>query len=54
MVFGLTFAWAVSHDASLHAPGLPIFIAAGLLLSAFMLAVRVGHAPAKVAAAPAE
>ncbi|MET0275033.1 MAG: TCR/Tet family MFS transporter [Phenylobacterium sp.] len=46
MIFGLTFAWAVHHDATLHAPGLPIFIAAALLLAAFLLAVRVGHAPA--------
>jgi DHA1 family tetracycline resistance protein-like MFS transporter len=54
MIFGLTFAWAVRHDAVLHAPGLPIFIAGGLLLGAFLLALRVGHAPARVATAAAE
>jgi DHA1 family tetracycline resistance protein-like MFS transporter len=54
MIFGLTFAWAVRDDAALHMPGLPIFIAAGLLLCAFLLAVRVGHAPASVATAAAE
>jgi DHA1 family tetracycline resistance protein-like MFS transporter len=53
MIFGLTFAWAVHHDATLHAPGLPIFIAAALLLGAFLLAVRVGHAPAAERAAAA-
>ena|SRR5436190_9088571 len=53
MIFGLTFAWAVRHDAVLHAPGLPIFIAAGLLMGAFLLSIRVGHAPRQVAA-PAE
>ena len=53
MIFGLTFAWAVRHDAVLHAPGLPIFIAAGLLIGAFLLSIRVGHAPRQVAA-PAE
>jgi DHA1 family tetracycline resistance protein-like MFS transporter len=54
IIFGLTFAWAVRQDAVLHAPGLPIFIAAGLLVCAFLLAVRVGHAPAGVATAAAE
>jgi DHA1 family tetracycline resistance protein-like MFS transporter len=54
LVFGLTFAWAVRHDATLHAPGLPIFIAASLLVGAFFLSVRVGHAPRETAMAPAE
>jgi DHA1 family tetracycline resistance protein-like MFS transporter len=53
MIFGLTFAWAVRHDAWLHMPGLPIFIAAGLLACAFLLAVRVGHAPAAARGATA-
>ncbi len=30
-LYGLTFAWAVRHDASLHMPGLPILIAAALM-----------------------
>jgi DHA1 family tetracycline resistance protein-like MFS transporter len=54
MVFGTTFAWAVRTDPIYHLPGLPIFIASGLLVAAFLLAVRVGHAPAAVATAPAE
>jgi DHA1 family tetracycline resistance protein-like MFS transporter len=54
MIFGLTFAWAIHHDASLHMPGLPIFIAAGLLVGAFLLSVRVGHAPREAATAAAE
>lgn len=53
MIFGLTFAWAVRHDATLHMPGLPILIAAALLLAAFLLSVKVGH-PARSAAAAAE
>ncbi len=46
LVFGLSFAWAVRHEASLHLPGLPILISAGLMLAAFLLAIRFGHAPA--------
>ena len=53
MIFGLTFAWAIHHDASLHMPGLPIFIAAGLLVGAFLLSVRVGHAPREAASTAA-
>ena len=40
-LFGLTFAWAIRHDATLHLPGLPILISAALLLSAFLLSLRV-------------
>ena len=54
MVFGTTFAWAVRHDPELHMPGLPIYIASSLLVAAFLLAYRVGHAAAVPAAAPAE
>jgi DHA1 family tetracycline resistance protein-like MFS transporter len=54
LVFGETFAWAVRHDSTLHMPGLPIYIAASLLVCAFLLAVKVGHAPAVAATAPAE
>ncbi len=47
ILFGLTFAWAVRHDATLHMPGLPILISAALLAAAFLLALRVAHpAPA--------
>ncbi len=36
-LFGLTFAWAVRHDAHLHMPGLPILISAALLAIAFLI-----------------
>jgi DHA1 family tetracycline resistance protein-like MFS transporter len=49
-LFGLTFAWAVRHDASLHQPGLPILVAAALLLAGFLLSLRVATpAPAPAA-----
>lgn len=40
-LFGLTFAWAVRHQSSLHLPGLPILISAILLATAFLIALRV-------------
>jgi DHA1 family tetracycline resistance protein-like MFS transporter len=40
-LFGLTFAWAVRDDATLHQPGLPIMIASALFLVAFLLSIRV-------------
>ncbi|RAK51052.1 TCR/Tet family MFS transporter [Phenylobacterium deserti] len=46
VLFGLVFAWAVRHDATLHSPGLPIFIAAALLAGAFLIGVRIAPAPA--------
>ena len=36
----LPFAWAVRHDATLHMPGLPVLIAAAMLLAAAALAIR--------------
>jgi MFS transporter, DHA1 family, tetracycline resistance protein len=45
LVFGTLFAWAVRHDATLHMPGLPIFLAAGLLLIAFVFGLRVHRGP---------
>ena len=42
-LFGLTFAWSIRHDASLHLPGLAILISVALLAAAFALAVRVAH-----------
>jgi DHA1 family tetracycline resistance protein-like MFS transporter len=41
LIFPLTFAWALRHDATLHMPGLPILIAASLLVLAFLIALRV-------------
>jgi len=45
IVFGLTFAWSIRHDAALHAPGLAIYLAAALLAAAFMLSLKVARAP---------
>jgi DHA1 family tetracycline resistance protein-like MFS transporter len=51
LIFPLTFAWALRHDASLHMPGLAILIAAGLLVLAFLIALRVARpVPAPAAA----
>jgi DHA1 family tetracycline resistance protein-like MFS transporter len=49
-IFGLTFAWTVHHEATLHQPGLPIFLAAGLMLAAFLIGLTVAR-PAKPAEA---
>jgi DHA1 family tetracycline resistance protein-like MFS transporter len=46
-IFGLSFAWAIHHDATLHMPGLPVYIAGALMLMALALATRVGRAPAQ-------
>ena len=52
MVFGTAFAWAVDHDATLHTPGLPIYVAASALGLAFVLGLRVAvTTPPKVAEA---
>jgi DHA1 family tetracycline resistance protein-like MFS transporter len=45
MVFGTLFAWAVRHDATLHTPGLPIYLAASLLVTAFVFGLRVHRGP---------
>jgi len=50
-LFGLTFAWSIRHDASLHMPGLAILISAGLLVAAFALSVRVARPMPSLAAA---
>jgi DHA1 family tetracycline resistance protein-like MFS transporter len=44
-LFGLVFAWSVHRDARLHLPGLAIFVAAGLMSLAFLLALRKAHQP---------
>jgi DHA1 family tetracycline resistance protein-like MFS transporter len=49
VIFGLTFAWSIRHEGVLHQPGLAIYLAAGLLVGAFLLALRVGRAPRAVA-----
>jgi DHA1 family tetracycline resistance protein-like MFS transporter len=40
-IFGLSFAWAVRHNAQLHLPGLPILIAVALFVASFLLALRL-------------
>jgi DHA1 family tetracycline resistance protein-like MFS transporter len=45
MVFGSTFAWAVDHNATLHMPGLPIFLASAALIAASLIALRVAATP---------
>jgi len=43
VIFGLTFAWSIRHEASLHQPGVAVLLAAGLLALAFILSLRVAH-----------
>ena len=42
-LYGLSFAWAVRHDARWHLPGLPLLIAAALLLTALLIALRTAR-----------
>lgn len=54
LVFGETFAWSLRHDATLHMPGLAIYLAGGLLVLAFAVAWNFAHPPRpRVAPAPA-
>jgi DHA1 family tetracycline resistance protein-like MFS transporter len=46
IVFGETFAWSLRNDATLHSPGLAIYLAGGLLALAFLLALRTARHPA--------
>ncbi len=45
LIFGLVFAWSIRADSVLHAPGLAIYLAGGLLASAFLLALHSARAP---------
>jgi DHA1 family tetracycline resistance protein-like MFS transporter len=45
LIFGEVFAWSVRHDATLHTPGLAIYLAAGMMSLAFVLAMGVARAP---------
>lgn len=51
VIFGLTFAWSIRHEGIMHQPGLAIYLASGLLIAAFVLALRVARAPQPVAEA---
>jgi len=53
ILFGLTFAWSVRNDASLHAPGAAIMIAAALFGIAFILSLRVARPFGDAGAVPA-
>ncbi len=55
LVFGETFAWSIRNEATLHMPGLAIYLAGGLLVLAFLLAWGVAHPqrPTVVVTAPA-
>ena len=44
LIFGETFAWSLRHEAQLHAPGLAIYLSAGLLTVAFALALKTARA----------
>jgi DHA1 family tetracycline resistance protein-like MFS transporter len=48
-IFGATFAWSLRHE-SFHQPGLAIYLASGLLVLAFLLALTVAKTPAPEAA----
>ena len=42
-IYGLSFAFAVRHDATLHLPGLPILLAGSLFILAFGVAWNFAH-----------
>jgi MFS transporter, DHA1 family, tetracycline resistance protein len=43
ILFGLTFAWSLRHEALVQAPGLAIYIAAALMAVAFTIALRTAR-----------
>jgi len=45
LIFGETFAWSLRREASLHSPGLAIYVSAGFLILGFALALRTARAP---------
>ena len=45
LMFGLIFAWSVHNERTLHLPGLAIFVAAGLMLLAFLIGLGVARPP---------
>ena len=47
-LFGLSFAWAVRHDAALHMPGLPLFVATCILALGQTIALRLRRPAARV------
>jgi DHA1 family tetracycline resistance protein-like MFS transporter len=53
-LYGLTFAFAVRHDATLHLGGLPIYLAGSLFVLAFALAWGFAHPHRRESAPTAE
>lgn len=51
-IFGLTFAWSIRNEATLNIPGLAVYLAAGFLTLALLIALRVAR-PAPAEPAPA-
>ncbi|HEX5264416.1 MAG TPA: TCR/Tet family MFS transporter [Phenylobacterium sp.] len=43
ILFGETFAWSIRNDATLHMPGLAIYVSSSLLVLAFLVAWGVAH-----------
>lgn len=52
LIFGQVFAWSIRHE-DFHVPGLAIYLAAGMLALAFLLAFATARQPSPVAS-PAE
>jgi DHA1 family tetracycline resistance protein-like MFS transporter len=42
-IFGLTFAWSIRNEATLGIPGLAVYLAAGLLALALLIALKVAR-----------
>jgi len=45
LLFGTVFAWSIRHEA-VHMPGLAIFLSAGFLALAFLVALITARPPA--------
>ena len=43
ILFGETFAWSIRNDATLHMPGLAIYLSSSLLVIALLVAWGVAH-----------
>jgi DHA1 family tetracycline resistance protein-like MFS transporter len=44
LVYGLSFSWALRHDAQLHQPGAPFYLSASALGAIFLLGLRYAYA----------
>jgi DHA1 family tetracycline resistance protein-like MFS transporter len=50
LVYAPIFAWSVRHDASLHQPGLALYISGAAIFAIFLLSMRIAPPPARAAA----